>query len=204
MLEPWSLCLARSTPGLNQPMRKSILVVVVLLGLATGARAVEVGTRVVDFRLNDTEGRTHALSGYAGKIVVLAFWAFKCPVALAANVHLAAIENKYGARGVVVLAIASSANETPVEIRRNAANLKLTFPVLLDADGIVAEKLGATHTPTVFVVDQTGMLRYQGGLENPRDGGRNGPVEESLDAMLGGRPVALPETPPSGCTIRRR
>jgi peroxiredoxin len=183
---------------------RSTISILLALQCLSGARAAEIGTKVGDFRLTDVAGQTRSLSDYSGKVLVIAFWAFKCPVSLAAGEHLGAIESKYGGRGVVVLGVASSTNESPAEVRRNAANLKIPFPVLLDADGMLAEKLGATHTPSAFVVDSGGVLRYQGGLDNPRGGGRSGPVEDSLDAILEGRPVTVPETPPSGCTLRRR
>ncbi len=185
-------------------MIKSISLLTVVW-LAPSLMAGNIGAKVADFRLDDTNGATHSLSGYAGRTVVVAFWSFKCPVALAAADRIGAIGAKFGSRGVVVLGIASSANETAAEIRRNAANLKVGFPVLLDADGLVADRFGANHTPSVYVVDPSGVLRYRGGLENTAPGaGRSGPVEDSVEAILEGRPVAVPETPAPGCTIRRR
>jgi peroxiredoxin len=174
--------------------------------LAIPAIGSDVGDRVGDFRLTDANGTDHALAGYSGKVVVLAFWSFKCPVALAYNDRLRSLQERYAGRGVVVLAIDSSANESAAEVKKNAANLGLSFPVLMDPDGAVAERLGATHTPHIFLLDRGGVIRYQGAIDNnkhPGDGGRVAHVEEALDAMLAGRAVQLPETPPFGCTIRR-
>jgi peroxiredoxin len=168
--------------------------------------AADVGDRVGDFRLADVNGNTHSLSGYAGKVVVLAFWSFKCPVALAYTDRLLALQDKYAGRGVVVLAVASSANESAAEVKRNASNLGLKFPVLLDSDGALADKVGATHTPEIFILDRGGVIRYQGAIDNnkrPGDGGRIAHAEEALDSMLAGRPVQMAETAPFGCTIRR-
>jgi peroxiredoxin len=174
--------------------------------LTIPAAGADVGDRVGDFRLPDVNGNTHALSGYAGRIVVLAFWSFKCPVALAYTDRLQALQDKYAGRGVVVLAVASSANESPAEVKRNASNLGFKFPVLLDSDGDLADKVGATHTPEIFILDRGGVIRYQGAIDNnkrPGDGGRIAHAEEALDSMLAGRPVQTAETAPFGCTIRR-
>ncbi len=179
------------------------LVIGLLAASATGA---DIGDRVTGVALTDTEGRTHELSGYSGSVVVLAFWSFKCPVALAYNDRLRALKDGYADRGAVFLAVASSANETPAEIRRNAANLQLTYPVLLDTDGILAAKLGAGYAPSVYILDRAGIIRYQGAIDNNRRPGERGRVahaEEALQAILEGRTVDIQKTPPFGCAIRR-
>jgi peroxiredoxin len=166
----------------------------------------QIGSKLAGFRLTDTGGRDHTLEQYAGRIVVLEFWSFKCPVSLAYDERVAALQSKYDGRGVVVLAVASNKNETPVEVRRNAENLRLPFPVLLDTDGIMAEKLGATHTPSVCILDGAGVLRYRGAIDNnkrPDERDRVPYAEEAIEALLAGRPVPQVETKVFGCSIRR-
>jgi len=166
----------------------------------------QIGTRVASFSIADTDDRVHTLEEYAGKILVLEFWSFKCPVALAYNERLAALQSAYRDRGVAFLAIASNKNESPIEVRRNRENLKLAFPVLLDRDGAMADRLGATHTPSIVILDGAGMLRYRGAIDNNKHAGEKGRIpyaEEALDALLAGRPVPQPETQVFGCSIRR-
>lgn len=174
--------------------------------LAIPAAAADVGDRIGDFRLTDANGNSHTLSGYPGRLVLIAFWSFKCPVALAYTERLRSLQDRYAGRGVAILAVDSSSNESAAEVRRNASNLGLSFPVLMDPDGALADRLGATHTPGVFILDRGGVVRYQGAIDNnkhPGDGGRIAHVEEALDSLLAGRAVQLPETTPFGCTIRR-
>jgi peroxiredoxin len=142
-----------------------------------------------------------------GKLVVFIFWSFKCPVALSYNERMNGIQNKYGHKGVVVLGVASAANETQEEIQANIANLNLKVPVMLDSEGSFAEMLGASHTPSGFVFDENRTLRYKGALDNNKkvdENGRVAYVEEAVDAILAGRPVAVSETRLFGCSIRRR
>jgi peroxiredoxin len=177
-----------------------------LLILPSLTVAFQAGEKVANFQLKDTTGKDYSLSQYAGSVVVLEFWSFKCPVSLAYRDRMEDLEKKYRPRGVVLLAVASNRNETPAEIARNAENLKMTYPVLLDTDGIVAERLGATHAPSVFIVDRSGVLRYRGAIDNnrtPGQGGRVAYAEDALDALLAGRPVQTPATREFGCTIRR-
>jgi len=174
--------------------------------LLHGFAGAQLGEKVAGFRLVDTADKTHTMSEYAGKILILEFWSFKCPVALAYNERLAALQSKYRDRGVAFLAIASNKNESPIEVRRNRENLKLAFPVLLDRDGAMSDRLGATHTPSIVILDGAGMLRYRGAIDNNKHEGEKGRIpyaEEALDALLAGRPVPHPETEVFGCSIRR-
>jgi peroxiredoxin len=167
---------------------------------------VQVGAKTAGFRLTDTAGKTHDLGDYAGKVLVLEFWSFKCPVSLAYDERMAALYSKYRSQGVSFLAVASNKNESPVEIRRNVENLKLAFPVLLDRDGMLADRLGATHTPSVFILDGSGILRYRGAVDNNKRAGERGRiahVEDALNAILGGKPVPEEQTKVFGCGIRR-
>jgi peroxiredoxin len=168
--------------------------------------AGEVGTKAPDFRLQDAAGKSYSLNDYSGRVLVLVFWAFKCPVVLASDERLRSIQAKYRDAGVEVLAVNSNNNESPLEIRHNAANLGLPYPVLLDEDGVLAEKLKATQTPTFYVIDRQGILRYQGALDSkkPGDSGRGSSLEDALNEILAGKPVTTPETRASGCSIRRR
>lgn len=168
--------------------------------------AAQMGEKVSGFHLTDSSGNAHTLEDYAGKILVLEFWSFKCPVSLAYDERVAQLQSKYSQREVVVLAVASNRNESPVEVQRNAANLKLPFPVLLDRDGALADKVGATHTPSVVILDRTGKLSYRGAIDNNKrtdERGRVAYVEEALDALLAGLPVPQAETKVFGCSIKR-
>ena len=171
-----------------------------LLFAAVQPGAAQVGARVASVTLDDAAGRSHTLEQYAGKVVVLAFWSFKCPVSIGSDGRLTQIEDRYRDRGVVVLAVDSNSNESAAEIRRNVANRALAFPVLIDGDGVLAERLGATHTPSIFILDRGSVLRYRGGLDQNKQAAA---VEEAIDAVLAGRAPAAGANE-GGCPIRRK
>jgi peroxiredoxin len=169
------------------------------------ARA-QIGEKAAEFQLTDSEGKLHALEDYQGKIVVLEFWSFKCPVSLAYDDRVAALLSRYGNRNVVVLGIASNKDEPAVEVKRNAENLHLPFPVLMDPDGSVADRLGATHTPSIAILDATGVLRYRGAIDNNKRDGERGRIPyaaEALEVLLSGQPLPMAETKVFGCSIKR-
>jgi peroxiredoxin len=175
------------------------------LALYSQATAAKIGSKVSNFQLPDSSGQIRSLRSFSGKAVALIFWSCKCPVSVAYADRIEELKRKYGGKGVEVLAIDASANETPAEIRANIANLKLTIPVLLDSEGSVSEELGATHSPSVFILDGEGILRYKGAFDNnkrPGEGGRINYAEAALDSLLSGREIRVAETRPFGCSIR--
>jgi peroxiredoxin len=184
-----------------------IYLCVLIIALISIQRApgAEIGSKAANFQLLDAAGTTRSLQSYAGKIVVLFFWSFKCPISLVYHDRMEALQNKYGNKGVVLLGMDSASNETPAEILANTDNLKITIPILVDLEGSLAEKLGATHTPSVFVLDGNMILRYKGAFDNNRKAGEKGRAayaEDAIDALLAGKPVLVPETRPFGCSIR--
>jgi thiol-disulfide isomerase/thioredoxin len=173
--------------------------------LSHEATAAEIGSRISAFRLPDTSGAMQTVPSHAGKAVAIIFWSYKCPVSLAYVDRIEELDRKYAGKGVEIVAVDANINETAAEIRANTANLKLTIPVLLDSGGSVSEKLGATHSPSVFLLDGKGILQYKGAFDNnkrPGESGRVSYVEDALDAILAGREVRATEMRPFGCSIR--
>jgi|WetSurMetagenome_2_1015567.scaffolds.fasta_scaffold164177_2 peroxiredoxin len=184
--------------------------VLYILGVSASApgqsAAAEIGSKVSNFQLADVSGEAWSLRSYSGKIVVMVFWSYKCPVSLSYDTRIEELQNRYGSKGVITVAIASSSNESPEEIRANHSNRGMHLPVLLDSEGNVAEKMGATHAPDVFILDGEGILRYRGALDNnkrPGENGRIGYAEEALDSILAGRDVRITETRPLGCSLKQ-
>jgi peroxiredoxin len=178
-----------------------------LILCAASVSGSDIGSRLPGFQLKDASGTSRSLESYSGKIVVLVFWSCKCPVSLTYDERVEKLQAKYSDKSIVVLGVDSNANDNADEIRANAANLKIQFPILLDSEGDVSEKLGATHTPDFFVLDRESVLRYRGALDNNKKVGENGRiayVEDAIDAILSGRAIPVSETRPFGCSIKRR
>jgi len=166
----------------------------------------QIGAKIPTFRLTDTDGKVHTLEDYTGKLLVLEFWSFKCPPASTYDDRVKALESKYRNRGAVLLAVSSNKNESVAETRLNRNDRQLPYPVLMDPEGALAENLGATHTPSVVILDGSGILRYRGAIDNnkpPGERDRLAYVEDALDALIAGKPVQVPETRMAGCGIRR-
>lgn len=157
-----------------------------------------------DFELRGLDGRLHRLSDYRGRIVIIDFWSADCPHVERTDASLRAARERWGAQ-VVLLAIASNANESPSALEEAARNRGIPV-VLIDASHSVADLYAAQVTPEAFAVDRTGVLRYRGAVDNVSFRQR-APVrqhlEEAVDALLAGGLPPMAEVPVFGCSIVR-
>lgn len=167
--------------------------------------APPVGQPAPDFTLKDTAGRQHALKDYRGRLIVIGFIAVRCPVSNAYNTRIRELADEYRPRGVVFLGVNSNANEPVAEIKAHAAEHGFGFTILKDDDNRVADRYGAARTPEMYLVDEQGVLRYHGRVDNsiePRQV-KTRDLSAALDEVLAGKPVTTPETKAFGCIIVR-
>ena len=176
-------------------------------GLAASGKAlppVAIGSAAPDFTLTDLGGQQHALRDYRGRNIIITFIAAKCPISQAYDERLRTLARDFGQRAdTVFLAINSSANESLTEIRLNAARQNFAFPILRDEGSRLAGLLGAERTPTAYLIDPEGILRYRGRIDSahrPRREMRHD-LREAIGQLLSGQPVTVPETIAMGCPI---
>ncbi|MGD2027794.1 MAG: redoxin domain-containing protein [Anaerolineales bacterium] len=162
----------------------------------------EIGEPAPEIDLLDLDGNPHSLQMYRGKLVVLNFWSAECPWTARADKATAPLVGTWDDR-VVVLSIASNANETRQEIAESAKARRVS-PVLLDADQSAARVYGAQITPEIFVIDTRGILRYKGAFS---DANFRNPeltqnyLEETVNALLASESPEKEHVPAYGCTI---
>jgi hypothetical protein len=172
------------------------------------------GQPAPDFSLPALDGTTHTLSQYRGKTVVLEWFNPGCPFVQYAHGSggpLDGLAARAAADGLVWLAINSGVPGKQghgAEVNRQAAaDWKMAHPVLLDETSVAGRAYGAVTTPQMYVIDPEGRLVYRGALDNRPLGngeGQNpvGYVANALADLKAGRPVALAETKPYGCSVK--
>src|SRR5689334_9171260 len=95
----------------------------------------EVGASVSDFSLKDTHRRPRRLSGFKDrKATVVAFIDSDCPVVNLYIPTLIALHKEYSPKGVQLLAINSSRQDSFVSASAHAQERGIPFPVLKDFD----------------------------------------------------------------------
>jgi len=167
--------------------------------------ALAIGAAAPDFELKDLSGTPHALKDYRGKPTVVAFISARCPISKMYQDRIRAAADEYAKRGVAFLAINSSADEPVAEVRSYARQNHLDFTILKDDGNVVADAYAAERTPTVYVVDGEGVLRYQGRIDNSQNVRlvKRSDLREALNELLTGKAVSQPETKAMGCVIKR-
>lgn len=108
--------------------------------------------------LPDLEGRTHALEGYRGKVVLINFWATWCEPCREEMPSIRRLRASLAGRPFAVLAV--NLGESEARIRRFLGEVPLDFPVLLDRDSAAAKAWRARILPVSFIVGPDGRLRY--------------------------------------------
>jgi len=160
------------------------------------------GNLVPDFCLNDLEGRPQRLSDLRGKIVVLYFWSAECAWCHRVDGALVELTHTWDEQ-VVLLAISANQEESHETLWKEA-KARGIGPVLRDADQKIARLYGAVTTPQFFILDASGVLRYQGAFDNVSFRQRTATryyAADALQALLEGLFPDPSETPPYGCAL---
>jgi peroxiredoxin len=175
---------------------------------------LRIGAHAPAFDLPATDGESHGVAAEANPpATVVVFTCNHCPYALAWHERIAAVARDYAEHDVIVLNVNSNdAERYPRDsfeamVARVAAEPEdWPMPYLHDETQDVAEAYGAQTTPDVFVIDGEGRVAYRGAPDSDWEDERQDAdwLRGALDDVLAGRPVAMPETRPVGCSIKWR
>jgi cytochrome c biogenesis protein CcmG/thiol:disulfide interchange protein DsbE len=111
------------------------------------------------FSLEALGGGTTGPSDQDGSIVVLNFWASWCPPCRAEMPDLERTYQAYRARGLVVLAVNATHQDSESDAAAFADEFGLTFPVLLDRSGLVSNLYQTRALPSTFFIDREGVIQ---------------------------------------------
>ncbi|HEX3086527.1 MAG TPA: redoxin family protein [Pyrinomonadaceae bacterium] len=143
------------------------------------------------------------MKGKNGTVVI--FIATKCPVSNAYNDRMEKVFEDYKAKGVNVIGINANNTEPAAEVKSHAAEKGLKFTILKDDGNKIADRLGATRTPEVYLLDAKGKLAYHGRIDNSQkaEGITSNDLREALDAVIAGKAVTKTDGAAFGCSIKR-
>ena len=109
-----------------------------------------------NFALKDLNGNEVHLEGYRGKVVFLNFWTTWCPACLVEMPSMEKLYREFKNKDFVILAV--DMQEDSETVRKFKAKFKLSFPILLDTDGIVSSYYGVNAIPVTYFIDRAGYL----------------------------------------------
>src|SRR6266496_5286452 len=91
-----------------------------------------------DFALKTSTGETVKLSDLHGQAVLVNLWATWCPPCRAEMKTIEKIFQEYQGQGFTVLAVNMTYQDEPLKVMPFVAEHRLTFPILLDEKGDMA------------------------------------------------------------------
>jgi len=162
-----------------------------------------------DFKLRDLTKDAEtwiSLSEYKDKkAVVLIFTSYSCDACSDYENRMLKLIRDFAGQEVAFLGVRSSADDDAAGMRKYAELKGFKIPFLEDTRNVLAAALDVLVTPTFYVIDKRGVLRYRGAYDESLKEARAQKtyVHDALRAVLDGKEVALKTTRTIGCHMPR-
>ncbi len=129
-------------------------------GISTAGKipAPQQGFLAPDFELQTTTGKTVKLSNLRGQAVLVNLWATWCPPCRAEMQSIDKVYNEYKEQGLVVLAVNMTYQDTESDIEPFVKEQALTFPILLDKTGEMANAYQLHSLPSSYFIGRDGII----------------------------------------------
>lgn len=125
----------------------------------TAART-EVGDVMPAYSATSLDGKPLNLADEKGKVVLLNVWATWCAPCRFEVPELEALHKKYGAQGFKVIGV--SVDDTGLDgVKQFVTSNKMSYPIVVDADGRIANLLRTTVLPTSIVIGRDGRIVWR-------------------------------------------
>ena len=180
------------------------------------AAAQKNGAIAQDFKLTDVNGQTVQLSQFRGKTVILEWHNPGCPFVSKhyGSGNMQATQKAAREQGAIWLTINSGAegkqgHMTGAEAKALIARQNIqSTDYLLDPKGLVGKAYGARTTPHLYIIDGSGILVYQGGIDD-RPTANTADIKDArnhvlaaLREMRSGNKISVAQSRPYGCSVK--
>lgn len=208
-------------PNLQAPISRRVfsaaLAATPLLGSLSFAQSASaaIGQPAPDFTAVDTAGKSHKLSDFKGKTVVLEWTNPNCPfVRKHYSGNMQSLQTEATAKGVVWLAINSTETASgdylpPAKlVAWNTEKQAVPTALLMDESGKIGTLYGAKTTPHMYLINPRGQLVYAGAIDSVPSARvddiktATNYVRQALTESLGGKPVSVATSRAYGCSIK--
>ena len=120
--------------------------------------APQQGFLAPDFELSAPSGETVKLSDLRGQAVLVNLWATWCPPCREEMPAIETMYKEYKDQGFVVLAVNMTYQDEPQKIEPFLSAQGLTFPILLDETGAMANDYQMRSLPSSFFIGRDGII----------------------------------------------
>ena len=124
------------------------------------ATGIEAGQRLPDYAAMNLDGSKFELASRKDKVVLLNIWATWCGPCRIEIPELQRIHDRYSGRGFEVVGV--SVDESGIEaVRQFVTEQKMTYPIVLDPQGNLANVLQTSMLPTSVMIDRNGKIIWK-------------------------------------------
>ena len=130
------------------------------------------------------------LAGLRGRVVLIDFWTYSCINCLRTLPYIRAWDARYRAAGLTIVGVHApefAFERVESNVRENAKELKLRYPIALDNDYGTWQAWSNQYWPAKYLVDRDGHVRYYHFGE-----GEYAETEEAIRTLLAERGTAVP------------
>lgn len=134
---------------------------------ASGGTAV--GSPMPAYQAQTFDGKSFDLATERGEVVLLNLWATWCPPCRGEIPDLQKMHDRYSGQGFKVIGVSLDDSGTDT-VKKFVADHKMTYPVLLDPEGKLANIFQTSVVPTSVLIDRYGKIVWkQFGQIDPND-----------------------------------
>lgn len=120
------------------------------------------GKEAPDFNVTDLNGKSHTLSDYKGKNVMLIFWATWCKPCISEIPHLIELRDTYSEDKLVMLAISDNYSDPTAKVRKFvASNRVINYTVISTDSRYMPRPYNLVNSiPSSFFIDPQGKIKF--------------------------------------------
>lgn len=167
------------------------------------------GETLSEFSLYDTKRRMRSWEDYPeSKALGFIFVSTECPLVNLYLPTLQDLQTEFADKNVHLLLVNADPADSFNRVAGHRWEHELDLPVLKDFSQTLAQRLGATRTPEVFLFDSAHQLVYQGQIDDQytvthrRPKAKQHSLKKAIQQVLDAKPVAHASTEATGCVIQ--
>ena len=201
-------CSLTPTSGLKHTGVLLLLLLLVACNPLLGP--VATGPKVGNFALLDQAGEFHELYYYSDfKAVVLFSHGLGCQIVRNQVPALNQLQSEFETRGIKFLGINANLQDKRGPIARDAGELKIGFPILVDESQHVARSLGIERTAEAILIETASWrIAYRGPIDDRLDygvqraGASQAFLKSAIESLLARRSIRESAVESPGCLIQ--
>ena len=117
------------------------------------------GFQAPDIKLQGIDGTSYLLSDLRGQAVLVNIWASWCLPCKAEMPAMQKVYDTYKDQGFVILAVNATYQDSAAKATKFVEDYRLSFPILLDKNGIVTAAYQINSFPTSFFINAEGLIK---------------------------------------------